>query len=529
MLALRFGVHSRMRRAGAATLEASRWRMSSAPSIATAHCMWLSPPHICRRVSRGRFHHETFANGSAHWSKFMTLKWLTKAPMECSSARALKTAPRSKSGIRWALIALVVTIAWREPVRADDVLDRGARFHIPASPLASALVEFSTQSGIQVAAADATVSNLNSDALNGTYSIHAALSALLHGTGLEFSRVGIQTVAIRRVSVGPNSQARADGTGVVAKMPSPESAESHPRDDASAAPEIPDVTVTAPRPPTDQELAGNSLEEFILHHATTHYVNTSTMGNLARWRGGMQSICPLTVGLTPGYNAFVTARLRALAAYVGAPVDSNPHCKNNVNILFTDMPQERMDIVMKWATVYFRNRYSGGMRNLIAFRSDHAIQGWYMTTRGGAIVLNSDVGLVGLNVLPVWPQITQNYIGSNSLGTRLGGGSGSGSGIGIVILVVDTTKVVGYAIGATADYLAMLTLSVAQSPDHCDPLPSILDLLSSSCGAREMPTAITVGDLAFLKALYYKNTGLGESLSRAEINANMMRQFRTGQ
>jgi hypothetical protein len=135
--------------------------------------------------------------------------------------------------------------------------------------------------------------------------------------------------------------------------------------------------------------------------------------------------------------------------------------------------------------------------------------------------------LVGLSVLPVWPQIAQKYIGSGGTGTRLAGGSGSGSGIGVVILVIDTAKVVGYTIGSIADYLAMLTLSVVQSPDHCDPLPSILDLMSASCGTREMPTTITAGDLAFLKALYYKNTGLGPSLSRAEINGNMVRQFKS--
>src|SRR6202041_1165634 len=101
-----------------------------------------------------------------------------------------------------------------------------------------------------------------------------------------------------------------------------------------------------------------------------------------------------------------------------------------------------------------------------------------------------------------------------------------GSGIGIVILVVDTTKVAGYTIEALSDSLAMLSLSVAQSPDPCDPLPSILDLMSSSCGAREKPTAITAGDLAFLKALYYKNTGLGGSLSRFQIQDNMMQQFK---
>jgi len=293
------------------------------------------------------------------------------------------------------------------------------------------------------------------------------------------------------------------------------------------AAEIGDVTVKAPTPPTDQELAGNGLDEFIVHHATTHFVDTTTTGNLARWRGGKQSICPVTEGLNPGYDAFVTARLRAIAAYVGAPVESDLQCKSNVQIVFTSHPQEKMDSITKWATgPAFQNRYAGGGKDLIAFKSDHAIQGWYMTTGGGSAVLNTDVGMVGFSIQPVWPQIAQKYIGSTATGTRVGGGSGTGSGIGIVILVVDTTKVVGYTIGTIADYLAMLTLSVAQSPDHCDPLPSILDIMSSSCGTREMPTGITAGDLAFLKALYYKNTGIGPSLSRAAIEANMMDQFK---
>jgi hypothetical protein len=293
----------------------------------------------------------------------------------------------------------------------------------------------------------------------------------------------------------------------------------------STSTQSPDATVTPPAPPTDQELAGDSLSEFIMHHATVRYVSTATTRNLARWRGGKQSICPLTVGLNPTYNAFVTARLRALATYVGAPVQSDP-CKINVQILFTNNPRQSMDDVTQWATVAFGIRYSGGMKDLIAYRSDHAIQGFYMTTRGGAVVLNTDVALVGLDVLPVWPQVNQRYLGHDTLGTRLGGGEGSGIGIGVVLLVVDTTKLGRYSVGTLADYLAMLTLSVVQSPDHCDRLPSILDLMSSSCGTREKPTAITAGDLAFLKALYYLNTGLGPSLSRAAIEDNMVRQFR---
>jgi hypothetical protein len=287
----------------------------------------------------------------------------------------------------------------------------------------------------------------------------------------------------------------------------------------------PDASVMTPAPPTEQELAGDSLYQFVTHHATVRYVSSSTSRNLARWRGGKQSICPLTVGLTPQYNAFVTARLRAVGTYVGAPVQSDPQCKTNVQILFTDNPQQSMDAVMKWATRAFGIRYSGGMQDLLESKGDRAIQGFYLTTRGGSAVLNTDMALVGLDVLPVWPRISEQYLGNGRLGSRLGGDPGSGIGIGVVLLVVDTTKLAAYNVGTLADYLAMLTFSVAQSPDHCDPLPSILDLMSSSCGTREKPAAITAGDLAFLKALYYRDTGLGPSLSRAAIQDNMTRQF----
>lgn len=289
-----------------------------------------------------------------------------------------------------------------------------------------------------------------------------------------------------------------------------------PDHNAGASPEIPDVSVTTPKSPTNQELAGNGLHQFVENHATVHYENTGTTGNLAHWRGGKQSICPQTEGLTPADNAFVTARLRAVAQYVGAPVQSDLQCEDNVRIVFTSDPQKIMKDVVDWASVYFGVRYPA-MRPVLAFRGDHAIQGWYMTTRRHSSVLNTDVGLLALGLQPLWPKIiatgVQDY--------------GDMGGIGVVILVVDTTKVVGHRIGAIADYLAMLTLSVAQSPDHCDSLPSILDLMSSSCGTREKPTTITAGDLAFLKALYYRNTGIGSSPSRDDVEFAMAREFKS--
>jgi hypothetical protein len=105
------------------------------------------------------------------------------------------------------------------------------------------------------------------------------------------------------------------------------------------------------------------------------------------------------------------------------------------------------------------------------------------------------------------------------------GGCCSGGIVG-AIFVIDTAKVAGYTIGSIADYVSMLALSPVENPDHCDALPSILDLMAPSCGAREKPAGVTAGDLAFLKALYYRNTGVGPSLPRNEMQTNMMQQFK---
>jgi len=345
------------------------------------------------------------------------------------------------------------------------------------------------------------VANVQSGGLAGTYSAQDALAQLLHGTGLEFSRVGASTVAIRSASIAP----------VVAK--------SDAAAPAKAPSAFPDVTLISPRPPTAQELAGDSVYQFIVHHATTHYPKSqAVVGSLARWRGARpETLCPLTVGLNTSYNAFVSARLRAIAEAVGAPVDSDPSCEPSVRIVFTTDPEKSMSAVLKWAGKSRGVAYLHQTQKELDISAGHPVQGWYITSGAGQSILNADAKMMGpVSLLALWPY---------AIPTSMHGGGGLG-GIVEVIMVVDTAKVAGYTIGAIADYIAMATLSVVQSPDHCDPLPSILDLMAPSCGAREKPTGITAGDMAFLRALYFHNTGIGPSLSRDDVQVNMMRQFK---
>jgi hypothetical protein len=421
---------------------------------------------------------------------------------------------------RLVFAAFMLSFAWNGVAHADDVLDRSVQFNVAPAPLGNALIDFSTQSGVQVAVADSDVSQLKSGGVTGVYPVREALRILLHGTGLEFSRVGDKTLAIREAATPPAVPAvlrtsRPSATAVAAVAAAPADSGGAGSGDS----QLPDVTVMAPIPPSEQELVGDSLYQFILHHATTHYpASDAVRGSLARWRGGRaETICPVTVGLDKGYNDFLTARLRALAAYAGAPVDPDPSCKDNVRILFTTNPEKLMGEVMNWAGHTLGVRYPHQIEKTLAYSGTHAIQGWYITANGGQSVLNRDAALIGhLDLEPVWPLVTN---------TGLNGGGGRVAGIAGVIVVVDTTKVAGYTIGTIADYISMLVLSVVQTPDHCDPLPSILDLESSTCGAREKPAAITAGDLAFLKALYYHNTGIGPTLSRDDIQINMLRQF----
>lgn len=265
---------------------------------------------------------------------------------------------------------------------------------------------------------------------------------------------------------------------------------------------MPEVTITAPRPPTAAELAGNSVSSFIESHAQPAIVT----GLLTRWRSG---ICPKAVGLSPAFNAFVAARVRAVAGAVGAPVQTADRCKGNVSIYFTTEPQKLLDDVVKHADQLLGFHYPHQTKKLATF--DHPIQVWYVTgTRGtsGPDIVDS-----------IWGEPAP----SRPAG-RLGTGGLSGL-IEFALVVVDSKQVAGAEVGAISDYIAMLALTRTRSLDDCGPLPSIVDLMSAACGARPKPAAITAGDLAYLKALYSLNMEQPLDLQRADIQIKMRREF----
>ena len=96
---------------------------------------------------------------------------------------------------------------------------------------------------------------------------------------------------------------------------------------------------------------------------------------------------------------------------------------------------------MSWAEKYFqRNNHFQSIKRLIAYTSDHAIQGWYFTTHGGARALNTEIALLPVSLLPIWPKIFPRNDGGDT------------NGIGAAVLIVDGRKIEGIPIGAIADY-----------------------------------------------------------------------------
>jgi iron complex outermembrane receptor protein len=97
----------------------------------------------------------------------------------------------------------------------SDSLGRVVEVRIAAQPLATALIEFSQQSGVQVMASAAIVRGLQTQGVQGQMSVAAALGALLQGTSLDFHPAGPNTVGLRKPAVGAAAAEATDRVQVL--------------------------------------------------------------------------------------------------------------------------------------------------------------------------------------------------------------------------------------------------------------------------------------------------------------------------
>jgi hypothetical protein len=288
-----------------------------------------------------------------------------------------------------------------------------------------------------------------------------------------------------------------------ARADAPEAA---PADKAATPPA--DVTVVAPRKPPHTSIPSPAISHFVTMHRSI-----TRIGQLARWR---DDICPTTVGLPPGYNAFVTKRVKEIAAQVGAPVKLDGRCNYNVAIIFTPDPQGVLDSIRKRHWVLLGFHYPAQLKRLATV--SHPIQSWYATGTqgaGGNIEISSTVGGFALD--------DPDYaMPSGKPGSRLT--VGLRSEIVTAVIVADARKVEDLKIGAVADYIAFLALAQTTTFDACGELPSITELMAPDCG-HPAPEAITDADLAYLKGLYRADLTLNLPLEEDDIADEMQQEI----
>jgi hypothetical protein len=262
-------------------------------------------------------------------------------------------------------------------------------------------------------------------------------------------------------------------------------------------------TLTVLAPQAEQEKLPTLVNRFVEAHSAT-----SRIDQLSRWAG---PVCPQTGGLSTPFDASVTARIKSVAASVGAPVDKHPNrnfpCKTNLLIVFTTTPQTLMDDVRKHHPQMLGFHYAAQAQRLATV--NYPIQAWYMTgtaPEGGNVEIDDE-----FHRLP-----------DGSAGSRLT--SRISSQFMGVLVVIDANKIVGHQIGAIADSAAMLSLAHASQVKGCSELPTILDFLNPDCPAAADPPGLTRYDVAYLKGLYSINPEEHLSAQRSEIGSRILRE-----
>jgi iron complex outermembrane recepter protein len=212
----------------------------------------------------------------------------------------------------------LLTVARADPA-ADDPLSRTARFDIKAQALATALIEFSQQAEVQIAAPANMVEHLVTKGVRGRMSVATALQELLSGTRLGFHAAGVNTIGINRARGAAAPSAAAIYAASAQNAPGASGADSPlPPPTLTAQPENPavleEVVVTARRSVERSLNVPVAITAFSQEDLRENDIETAT---------DLQNYVPsLTVmGLNSGSQEFFTIRgLGATGSLTGGGV-----------------------------------------------------------------------------------------------------------------------------------------------------------------------------------------------------------------
>lgn len=252
--------------------------------------------------------------------------------------------------------------------------------------------------------------------------------------------------------------------------------------------------VMAPVVAVAQTVSDQAIGDFVDSHSAL-----TRLEKIARWEDG---VCPHITGLPANFVTFINKRIRDVATSVGAPANADANCKANIEIVFTNQPQELMNTVREKTPVVLGYFSSIAQRDELS-KVKHDMQSWHaiqtIDLRGKKLIDSRNAGQGGAQGNPIQANA------SSSSGMRIGDGLRSAYYSGLV--VANPAKLGDAEIGQLADHIAMLALAQPATVGACQELPSILDLTNPTCRKEAPVKGLTKADIGYLKGLYKLDPG----------------------
>jgi hypothetical protein len=258
---------------------------------------------------------------------------------------------------------------------------------------------------------------------------------------------------------------------------------------------------------------GKQLKNFIRDLTPT------TTGQLTRFE---IPACPAVFGLSPQQRAFVTGRIRTVAATARVPL-AKPGCDPNVIVIVTSNKAALLAALERKHPDYFPAGWGDRRIHDVERDSDPAAAWQFeglLSTDGLRLSENADpsasdpvdpAGLVAATIATTAPASRLRPPGRRDFMTA--------------ILVVQSSALAGLTTTQFADYAAMRTLVRtdprqlrSSSPD------TILRAIDAPVGTA-VPLSLTAWDLSFLKAFYASGTNSYATVQRSDIAWHMKKDL----
>lgn len=234
----------------------------------------------------------------------------------------------------------------------------------------------------------------------------------------------------------------------------------------------------AEQKPTILESVDVTAKREALRKQLTTFVSNVTIAdgtNTARWR---EPMCPSIVGIGPEQGEFVTARIREIAKFAGAPVGDAAKCAPNLLVFLTTQPNELVAQLKARHPKLFDN----------------------MTTD------EITAGQPTAQPVRIWQRSELKNTDGSSPATsyRLKDSRIVGSvaeELNAVIIVVDTANTGTVTFGQLSDYISMVALAQVDLRAKLENASTILQLFAGK-DHDNPPSQMTDWDRAFLKSVY---------------------------